>query len=1360
MNSTHKSTYSSDPLLGHKESFQKEQMEPRNTKGEQTRKTPSESHWGINAYLRTPPATKGDSSRQALTALSLFPLNNACESNLRASSGLSRFNGILSTAMWFHNSKLAEGFKCRFPFSLCILAAAANFLTGRSATAVDESTKVWPLTRAESSNFEATSTHAEVMMFCEALAAQTTRVELRIFGQSSEGRELPLLIVSNKPVGSVEEAKRSGKSVILCFGNIHGGEICGKEALMMLSRDIARDADDSLLEDYILLFAPLYNADGNERVSPEHRSHQPGPREGVGERHSADGYDLNRDFVKLEAPETRSLAWLIHEWDPAIVIDTHTTNGSLHRYTLTYDVPRHPATPASIQDFLRESFLPEVSRTVKDKSGYDTFYYGNFRENHARWVSYPSLPRYSTHYLGIRNRIGILTEAHAYASYQDRVTATYEFVKQCLLSANLHKKEIQNLIREADQQSIDAGRSAHGTVPVQSQLAPFAEKMTIKGFAEKPGEHGQATAGEPHDYSAEYWGRSEILKSVDLPYAYIIPKALDKVTKTLQRHGVEVHELREDIRAEVEIYEIEEVSGTDARTKNETHLSIAVSPEQKKVQLAAGSRIVFTGQKLGRFAAFLLEPESEDGLAAWNLIGDELTTGATYPVFRLKQPLWLLTTETRALPEHQASGRRITFESLNGRDKVNFSGNPTRIAGWLGDGKQYLQIRDKRLMKVNARTGRAKPFFSSEKVAKALEKIPVLDSETAQAISRRTRYQMNPSKTGALLDHDNDLYFFQFDGSRTVRLTHTPVREELATFSPNGEFVAFVKQDNLHVVDIETQTERMLTTDGGGAIRNGKADWIYFEELFNRRWQAYWWSPDSERIAFLRSDASALPTFHALDTLPLHGDLTSMRHPKAGDPNPDVKLGVVSVAGSSVLWTDLSQYSPGDYLLSGVGWYPDGDRVFCYVQNRIQTWLDFVAWKPGQNKSERLFRDSTEAWIENPGDPHFLKGDSFLITSDRSGWNHLYRFNIEEKKWHTVTSGEWEVRQVQHVDKENGLIYFTATQDSPIAENLYRCRLDGSRMKRLTRKEGHHQISFDPSGKWFIDTWSTYRSPTQAALSLSTGKQIRMLDSNPVYALEEYDLGEAQLLQIESEDGFVFEAAIVKPPNFSPDQKYPVWFMTYAGPHAPTIRDTWSGGHARDHMLASLGMIVFRMDPRSASGKGSVSAWTAYQQLGVQELKDIEEGIEWLKQKPFVDGNRIGMSGHSYGGFMTAYAMTHSKLFAAGISGAPVTDWRYYDTIYTERYMDVPQANPEGYAKTSVVEAAKNLHGRLLLLHGMMDDNVHLQNATQFVNAMQKANVDFEVMLYPTMKHGLHGDHYQRLVFDFMKRSLGIDETE
>jgi dipeptidyl aminopeptidase/acylaminoacyl peptidase len=265
---------------------------------------------------------------------------------------------------------------------------------------------------------------------------------------------------------------------------------------------------------------------------------------------------------------------------------------------------------------------------------------------------------------------------------------------------------------------------------------------------------------------------------------------------------------------------------------------------------------------------------------------------------------------------------------------------------------------------------------------------------------------------------------------------------------------------------------------------------------------------------------------------------------------------------------------------------------------------------------------------------------------------------------------------------------------------------------------------------------------------------VRTLDTNPVYAREEYRFGQYELVQISTPDGFTLEGSILKPANFDPKRRYPVWFMTYGGPHAPTIHDSWGGGRVMDEALAQMGFVVFRCDPRSASGKGACSTWVAYKKLGLPELEDIETAIRWLNSHSYIDASRIGMSGHSYGGFMTAFALTHSKLFAAGIAGAPVTDWRNYDTIYTERYMNTPQENPDGYNATSVVKAAAKLHGKLLLLHGLMDDNVHVQNTVQLVEELQKANKDFEVMIYPRARHGGFGKHFQQLMVDFMKRTL------
>jgi len=477
-------------------------------------------------------------------------------------------------------------------------------------------------------------------------------------------------------------------------------------------------------------------------------------------------------------------------------------------------------------------------------------------------------------------------------------------------------------------------------------------------------------------------------------------------------------------------------------------------------------------------------------------------------------------------------------------------------------------------------------------------------------------------------------------------------------------------------------------------------------------------------------------------------------YPKAGDPNPHVTIGMVSAAGGSVRWADLSGYGDGEVLISRVGWWPDSDKIFFYAQDRAQTWLDVNTVSRSDGSTSRLLRDTTQAWVSDPGDPEFLDDGSFLLASERSGWRHLYRFDDDGTLLKQLTSGEWEVRKVEHVDEDAGWVYFSGTRDSHIAENLYRVKISGGEPEQLTSSPGHHISRVSPNGKYYIDRFSSHETPVRVHLYTADGAPVRTIDSNPVHVLEEYRFGDYELLQIKTADGFTLEASLMMPPDFDPNLKYPVWFMTYGGPHAPTVRDSWSKRRDRERVLAEAGFLVFRCDPRSASGKGAQSAWTAYKRFGKGELADITEAIEWLKKKPYVDGDRIGMSGHSYGGFMTAYAMTHSDLFAAGIAGAPVTDWHNYDTIYTERYMDTPQENPDGYETTSVVGAAADLHGRLLILHGVMDDNVHMQNTLQFVNALQKADKQFELMFYPKSRHGIRGKHYNRLIVDFITRTL------
>ncbi|MFG0284999.1 MAG: S9 family peptidase, partial [Phycisphaerales bacterium JB039] len=829
-------------------------------------------------------------------------------------------------------------------------------------------------------------------------------------------------------------------------------------------------------------------------------------------------------------------------------------------------------------------------------------------------------------------------------------------------------------------------------------------------------------------------------------------------------HGIELQELREDIEIPAEVYTV--TGFRRSRRAFEGHelvvdLDATVLP--RTVRAEAGWMVVPTDQALGSLAAYLLEPQSEDGLVAWNFLDDQLDS--EFPIVRMPEDLPLLTRPARPLAEYREPPQRITFEHVYGDAKrPDLDGSPARGFRWL-DEKTIAHQREGSWWKIDAVTGRMEPLasgeLSSDDIAARLAEHPAISEDDARQLARRhfrggfdagEEDGQAASPRGVVFEHDRDLYHAAADGSDIVRLTSTPEEEELHELSPDGAFVGFVRNNDLWVVDVATQTERALTTGGRDDFRNGKADWVYFEELFGRSWKAWWWSPDSQAIAFIETDASMVPHFTIIDDAEEPQRIETVRYPRPGEPNPQVRIGVAGRTGSAIRWIDLSDYNIGEFLVSHVGWTPD-NRVRLYVQDRAQTWLDFLIAGRSGGSPERLFRETTGAWVESLGSPRYLEDGSFILSSERDGWQHLYLYDKKGKLVRRLTEGEWEVRGIQRIDEDAGWIYFSATKDSHIGSNLYRVPLEGGDIQRLTLERGTHRADVSPEAGWLIDSWSNFDEPQKVALRRIDGSFVRWLDTNPVYELDDWQLGTAELVTIPTDEGPQLEGMLVYPPDFDASRRYPVWFMTYAGPHAPTVRDAWSS-RTMDRMLADMGIVVFRADPYPASGKGAISAWTAYQRLGERELSDIEQAIDWLASRDYIDAERIGMSGHSYGGFMTSYALTHSDRFCAGIAGAPVTDWRLYDTIYTERYMRTPQDNPDGYKDTSVVAAAGDLHGRLLILHGTMDDNVHMQNSIRLISGLQRADKEFEMFIYPGFRHGIGGRHYNRLFIDFIERAL------
>ncbi len=698
---------------------------------------------------------------------------------------------------------------------------------------------------------------------------------------------------------------------------------------------------------------------------------------------------------------------------------------------------------------------------------------------------------------------------------------------------------------------------------------------------------------------------------------------------------------------------------------------------------------------------------------------------------------------------------------------VNFTDHLPRVLIWLDD-EHYLQAAESPsvapLLRVDAVTGGSVPFFDPDLMEAALNNVPGVSGDDARRLAWSSAHLMNVSQTAVVIDHDNDLYYYEFGASQAHRLTRSPEPEEEVSFSPNGALVAFVRNHNLIVFNVEHGVEHTLTTDGSPTVRNGVLDWVYQEEIYGRgNFRGYWWSPDSARVAYLRLDDSRVPVYTVLDPIPYQQVVEewTYAYPKAGDPNPAVQLGIVTASGGGTTWVDIEAYVPDEPLIVNVAWSTDGKQVVYQVQNREQTWLD-LNLADSTGSTTRVLRETSEAWVNFAGPPTWLGDGSFLWRSERSGWMHLYHYERNGTLRRQVTDGPWEVRELHGVDETTGWVYFSGTERRHIGSDIYRVRLDGAELTRLSKARGTHRARFNPSLSRYIDDLSNISTPPSMRLHAADGTETRVIDIPDATVLDAYRLVEPEFMQVATRDGFTMEAMMFRPPHFDPSRRYPVYQHVYGGPHLQRVRDAWVGStYMFWQLLAQHGVIVWVLDNRTASGKGAVSTWPVYQNFGELELQDIEDGIAWLRAKPYVDASRIGIEGWSYGGFMVSYALTHSQSFAMGIAGGSVTDWRDYDTIYTERYMRRPQNNAAGYARSSPRFKAHDLHGALLLIHGAMDKNVHIQNTLQFAHALQQAGKPFDMMIYPRSRHRLGSykleKHRHAIMLDFILRHLRPD---
>ena len=627
---------------------------------------------------------------------------------------------------------------------------------------------------------------------------------------------------------------------------------------------------------------------------------------------------------------------------------------------------------------------------------------------------------------------------------------------------------------------------------------------------------------------------------------------------------------------------------------------------------------------------------------------------------------------------------------------------------------------------------------------------------------------------------------------------------ELFQFSDEEDLLFFVAQNVLHVMDLESgetinlrdawigqQTDASKQNESFRDLAAfdhwGKLDWVYQEELYGRgNFKGFWYDSATRQLAVLLLNEQPVGKYTVLDHIPTRGRSEITAYPKAGDPIPQAALiwyrftepnsslkkdiPVEGGQGASFLKPtpviahidDKDVDSKTTTLISNVAWTGAGELT-AQIQNREQTRMNLVQFKrpsdePGKVSQKTLIEEETGAWIESYGTPHLLNDNSFLWLSPKSGYTHLYHFNEDGKLRKQLTAGDWEIRELLGVDPDGKFAYFTASKDDAINLHGFRIEIQSGSLSQITEDDGTHTLNFCEDYRYFIDSVSTFTTPGKSFVCRSNGTRLREIENDSDRLLSNLNIAQPEFLEIPV-NGNMLDAVIIRPPDFDPSKRYPVLYHIYAGPQAPRVRNRFAGKFYLWHqMLAQKGYVVWMCDNRSASFRNKKGMWETHRSLGKNEMADIEGSVSWLKNQPWVDQERIGIWGWSYGGYMTAYAMTHSQSFKMGISGAPVTDWRNYDAIYTERLMGLPQDNRQGYEESSVLPVAKELHGKLLLIHGTMDDNVHISNSMQFIYELQKANKQFELMIYPKNRHSVRREgqigHLRRLMTDFVLENL------
>ena len=602
---------------------------------------------------------------------------------------------------------------------------------------------------------------------------------------------------------------------------------------------------------------------------------------------------------------------------------------------------------------------------------------------------------------------------------------------------------------------------------------------------------------------------------------------------------------------------------------------------------------------------------------------------------------------------------------------------------------------------------------------------------------------------------------FLKDNGTEVQLTFDNAEEKNPTLSPDGNYVGYTKNNNLYTLSLATKKEVAITNDGATGILNGYASWVYFEEIFGRptQYRAFWWSPDSKYISFMRFDERKVPMFPIYNSEGQHGFVEETRYPKAGDQNPTVKIGWTAPEGGNITWADFNEAD--DQYFGWPIWNPNNNAMWLSWMDRGQNNLKIYELNMTTGTKKPVYTEYQKTWIDledrNGGRINFIPNNKgYIAQADASGWNQLYMYDMEGKLQYPITNGKFTVLGIRQIDEKNKTIYFTARGiESSARIDLYSIGFDGKNQKRLTVGDFNNaQVYLAPDAKNFVTLYSNVQTPTTMALINAQKKTVEVLGTATPANFDASKLAKTELIRIKSADGlFELPALVTWPKNMDPNKKYPLLVSIYGGPNAGTVMDSWSSNPTKE-AWAQEGLIQVAFDHRASGHFGKEGVNYMYRDLGHWEMEDYMTMAKWFIANGQADPTKIAMTGFSYGGYMSSYALTYgASVFTHAMAGGSVTAWELYDSHYTERFMDTPAENPEGYKSSNVMTHLKNFKGVLQLVHGTMDDNVHMQNSIQLLSALQDQGKPVEFMLYPGGRHGWGGAKGKHFT-DLKKQSI------